>query len=226
MMTCRLVPNALRLRTEWLACAAVLLLAGSAQAQAQVRPNLTLRLGKVVPDDAYQANCKESSKAFGVDVQGGGRVFPQLGFDRHVTSNGVSLLYVRANSAASTYVGGARLENSMRATVGIGARSGDEDAYLEGVLRAGVLHARPGYEPVGANGNATYNPLVGGQASVVLFHVVVLSTAIQWTRLRFAVTPVNGGLSSTQTEWARMVTLQFGARLPIGPSSKVARRLD
>lgn len=222
----RLILNALRVRALWPACAAVLLLVFSAPADAQVRPNLTVRYGRVVPDEAYQSNCKESSKALGVDVQGGGRVFPQLGFDRHVTSSGVGFRCDRANPTVSTYVGGARLESSTRATLGIGARSGDEDAYLEGVLRAGVLRARPGYEPIGANGAASNNLLVGGQASVVLFHAVVLSTAIQWTRLRFEVIPVNGGPSSTQTDWARMVTLQFGARLPIGPRPRKAPRID
>lgn len=225
-MTNRPILNARRVRARWPACAGMLLLAFSAPAEAQERPNLTLRLGKVVPDEAYQSNCGHTSRAFAVDVQGGGRVFPQLGFDRHVTASGVGLACVRANPTAVTYVGGARLEGSTRATLGVGARSGDEDAYLEGVLRAGVLHARPGYEPIGANGKPTYNPLVGGQASVVLFHTVALSTAIQWTRLRFGVTPLNGDPSFTDTDWARMVTLQFGARLPIGPRPKKTPRVD
>jgi hypothetical protein len=221
-MTCRLVPNALRLRTEWLACAAVLLLAGSAPGSAQVRPNLTLRYGIAVPDDAYQSNCGHSSLAFAVDAQGGGRIFPQLGVERHIGSGGGDVACLGTDGSRFTYTGGARLENSTRATLGVGGRLGDGRAQLEGVLRAGVLHARPGFQPRGANGKAAFTPLVGGQASAVVFHVAVLSFAMQWTRLSFETTPINGGPSTTRTDWAPLVTLQFGARLPIGPRPTTA----
>jgi len=200
----------------WLACAAVLLLASSDPAEAQVRPNLTLRYGMAGPDDAYQSNCRHYSMAFSVDAQGGGSVFPSLGFDRHIGSGGGDVACLGPDESQFTYVGGARLESSTRATLGVGGRLGDDKVHLEGVLRAGVLHARPGFQPRGANGKAAYNPLVGGQATIVLFHVV-LSTTMQWTRLRFETTPLNGGPSTTRTDWAPLLTLQFGARLPIGP---------
>lgn len=217
IMTNRLVLNAGRVRALWPAFAAALLLAGSAPAEAQVRPNLTLRHGIAVPDDAYQSNCGHSSLAFAVDAQGGGRIFPQVGFDRHIGSGGGDVACLGADESQFRYVGGARLENSTRATLGVGARLGDGKAQLEGVLRAGVLHARPGFQPRGANGKAAFKPLVGGQASAVLFHAAVLSLAMQWTRLRFETTPLAGGPSTTRTDWAPLLTLQFGLRLPIGP---------
>ena len=217
IMRNRLMPNAHRLRANWLSCAAPLLLAGTTEAKAQVRPNLTLRYGIAVPDDAYQSNCGHSSLAFAVDAQGGGRIFPQLGFDRHIGSGGGDVACLGTDGSRFTYEGGARLEHSTRATLGVGGRLGDGKAQLEGVLRAGVLHARPGYQPRGENGRATFRPLVGGQASAVMFHVAVLSFAMQWTRLSFETTPINGGPSTTRTDWAPLVTLQFGARLPIGP---------
>jgi hypothetical protein len=217
IMTNRLVLNARRVRAPWPACVAVLLLALSAPAEAQVRPNLTLRYGMAGPDDAYQSNCGHFSMAVSVDAQGGGRIFPQLGFDRHIGSGGGDVACLGADDSQFRYVGGARLENSTRVTLGVGARLGDGKAQLEGVLRAGVLHARPGFQPRGANGNAAFKPLVGGQASAVLFHAVVLSTTMQWTRLRFETTPLAGGPSTTRTDWAPLLTLQFGVRLPLTP---------
>lgn len=217
IMTNRPILNAKRVRATWPAYAAALLLAGSAPAEAQVRPNLTLRHGIAVPDDAYQSNCGHSSVAFAVDAQGGGRIFPQLGFDRHIGSGGGDVACLGADDSQFRYVGGARLENSTRVTLGVGARLGDGKAQLEGVLRAGVLHARPGFQPRGANGKAAFKPLVGGQASAVLFHALVLSTTMQWTRLRFETTPLAGGPSTTRTDWAPLLTLQFGVRLPLTP---------
>lgn len=217
IMTNRLILNAGRVRAIWPACAAALLLAMGAPAEAQVRPNLTLRHGIAVPDDAYQSNCGHSSLAFAVDAQGGGRIFPQVGFDRHIGSGGGDVACLGADNSQFRYVGGARLENSTRVTLGVGARLGDGKAQLEGVLRAGVLHARPGFQPRGANGKADFKPLVGGQASAVLFHALVLSTTMQWTRLSFETTPLAGGPSTTRTDWAPLLTLQFGLRLPLTP---------
>lgn len=218
IMTTRFILNAGRVRAIWPACAAVMLLALGAPAEAQVRPNLTLRYGMAGPDDAYQSNCGHYSMAFSVDAQGGGRIFPQVGFDRHIGSGGGDVACLGPDESQFRYVGGARLENSTRATLGVGARLGDGKAQLEGVLRAGVLHARPGFlQPRGANDKAAFKPLVGGQASAVLFHAAVLSLAMQWTRLSFETTPLNGGPSTTRTDWAPLLTLQFGLRLPIGP---------
>lgn len=216
VMTSRPILNSPRVRAMWPACAAALLLAGSAPAEAQVRPNLTLRHGIAVPDDAYQSNCGHSSMALSVDAQGGSRIFPQVGFDRHIGSGGGDVACLGPDESRFRYVGGAQLEGSTRATLGIGLRLGDGVAHLEGVLRAGVLHARPGYQPRGANEKSAYNPLVGGQASIVISRVV-LSTTMQWTRLRFETTPLAGGPSTIRTDWAPLLTLQFGLRLPIGP---------
>lgn len=216
-MTNRLILNAWRVRARWPACAAVMLLAFNAPAGAQVRPNLTVRYGMAGPDEAYQSNCGHYSMAFSVDAQGGGRIFPQVGFDRHIGSGGGDVACLGADESQFSYVGGARLENSTRATLGVGARLGDGKAQLEGVLRAGVLHARPGFQPRGANGKAAFKPLVGGQASAVLFHAAVLSLAMQWTRLSFETTPLAGGPSTTRTDWAPLLTLQLGLRLPLTP---------
>ncbi len=216
IMTNRLILNAGRVRARWPACAAMLLLALSAPAEAQVRPNLTLRFGPAGADDAYQSNCGHSSMALSLDAQGGSRIFPQVGFDRHIGSGGGDVLCLGPDESRFRYVGGAQLEGSTRATLGVGLRLGDGSAHLEGVLRAGVLHARPGYQPRGANEKSAYNPLVGGQASIVISRVV-LSTTMQWTRLRFETTPLAGGPSTTRTDWAPLLTLQFGVRLPLTP---------
>jgi len=213
-MICRLVSNLLSVRAVSIAGAALLLLAGSTPVEAQVKPNLTLRFGVAGADDAYQFNCGHSSMAFAVDVQGGGPVFPSLGVERHVGSGGGDVACLGPDESQFAYVGGARLEGSTRATVGVGARMGDGTVHFEGVVRAGVLHARPGYQPRGGDHRAAFNPLVGGQASIVLSRVV-LSTTMQWTRLSFETTPVNGGPSTTRTDWAPMLTLQLGVRLPL-----------
>lgn len=216
IMTNRLVLNAQCVRAIWPACAAVLLLVLIAPAEAQMRPNLTLRFGPAGADDAYQSNCGHSSMALSVDAQGGSRIFPQVGFDRHIGSGGGDVACLGPDESRFRYVGGAQLEGSTRATLGVGLRLGDGVAHLEGVLRAGVLHARPGFQPRGANEKSAYNPLVGGQASIVISRVV-LSTTMQWTRLSFETTPLAGGPSTTRTDWAPLLTLQLGLRLPLTP---------
>ncbi len=174
---------------------------------------LSARGGFAAVDDAYQSNCGHSSLAFGVDVQGGGRLFPMASLDRFWGSGGGDVLCLPVAPSIGNAAGGLRLEGATRFGLGAGARAGSGAVQLEGALLGGVIAGRPGFDGRDRDGARRMLPQVGGQASLVLFRHIVLSATTSWTRLSLEVTPTGGGAVETRRSWSPMTTLQAGVRV-------------
>lgn len=178
--------------------------------------NVTARAGLGIPSDEYQSNCGHISAAYSVELQGRGRVFPQVSLDHFAGSGGVDKACVPVDPSVGTARGGLRVEGATRIGAGVGARIGGPRVQLEGLLSGGVVSGRYGFSTLGAADGRTTVPHVGGQVALVLYRYLVLSAAAHWTRLSLDVTPSAGGAVTTQRSWSPMSTLQVGARLPLG----------
>jgi hypothetical protein len=177
---------------------------------------LSAQAGFTAADDAYQSNCGHTSLAFGVDVQGRGRLFPIASLDHHVGAGGGDVLCIPMSTPGASAIGGLRLEGSTRVGLGAGARLGRGALQFEGALLAGAVTGRPGFDAPARDGGRRVLPQVGGQLSLVLARWVVLSVETHWTRLTLDVTPAGGGAVASQSSWSPMTTAQAGLRVPLG----------
>ncbi|MCA0376831.1 MAG: hypothetical protein LCH84_14355 [Gemmatimonadetes bacterium] len=184
--------------------------AAACPAYAQRLPALvTVHTGIANPADAYQSNCGHSSIALGADVQGRGRLFPQLSASHFTGSGGGDVLCIRFTRDLKT-VGGLRLENATRAGVGGGVRVGRGALQLEGAVTAGVITGRRGYVNVSSDDTRVTAPHMAARGALVVAHHVVLSLDGGWTRLtRHADTDAQLARS---TSWSPLVTMQVGVR--------------
>ena len=190
------------------------LIFSSSLAQAQkTGANVTARTGIAIADDKYQSNCDHASLAFSLDVEGRGRVFPQIALDHFSGSGGGDILCGAMDPAVGTAVGGLRLDGATRVGLGVGARLGTGPLQLEGVVLSGIITGRQGFVARGQQDGRHVMPHVGGQVSLILFRFVVLSAATNWTRLSLDVIPPAGVPKITRATWSPMRTLQVGVRV-------------
>ncbi len=175
------------------------------------------RVGLAVPSEDYDASCGDPSLALSVDVQGKGRLFPQLSLDRFTGSGGGGDdLCFPVLPSVGTAVGGFRLDGATRVGLGAGARLGAGIVRLEGVALGGFVTGRRGFRGADTNDERAVLPHVGGQAALVLFRSLVLSGSVHWTRLSMAITPVGNGRVTTRRTWSPRSTMQVGARVSFG----------
>lgn len=188
-----------------------LLVAAPRPAHAQRLPALiTVHTGIANPADAYQSNCGHSSIALGAEVQGRGRLFPQLSATHYTGSGGGDVLCIPFTRDLKA-VGGLRLENATRVGVGGGVRVGRGALQLEGAAMAGLITGRRGYVNVSTDDTRVTAPHVAARGALVVAHHVVLSLDGGWTRLtRHADTDAQLARS---TRWSPLVTMQVGVRL-------------
>jgi hypothetical protein len=192
---------------------ALLLLAAPLRAQPG-GAHVTLRAGIASAADAYQSNCGQSSLAFGVDVQGKARFFPHAALEHFTGAGGTDVLCLPVAPASGTAVGGLRLEGATRFGFGVGSRTARRAVQLEGVLVGGLVSGRNGFFDGVGDGPRRVRPQVGGHAALVVGRVVVLSTAIHWTRLTLDTVSPTGDAARVRTEWSPVVAMHFGIRVP------------
>lgn len=187
------------------------LAAVSGVASAQVAPlYVSVHGGLAIPADAYQSNCGDVSLAYGVDVQGRGRVFPQVSIDHFTGSGGGDILCLAVSPSGVPFVGGLRIENATRIGLGGGARWGTGPIQLEGAALGGVMIGRRGFARDTSDRTRVVAPHVSVQTNVVLFRHVVLSGTLSWARLTRE--PVSGGAGARTSAWKPMGTMQAGLR--------------
>ena len=178
---------------------------------------VSARVGLAVPSEDYDASCGDPSLALSVDVQGKGRLFPQLSLDRFTGSGGGGDdVCIPVLPSVGTAVGGFRLDGATRVGLGAGARLGAGIVQLEGAALGGFVTGRRGFSGAGTDDERAVLPHVGAQAAIVLARHLVLSGAVHWTRLALAITPVGGGRATTRRRWSPMSTMQIGARVGFG----------
>jgi hypothetical protein len=208
-----------KLKTAVAVMRAVTSLALLAAPLAAQRPGVqaSARFGLSVPSDDYAADCGDPSLALSVDVQGKGRMFPQLSLDRFTGSGGGGDdLCIPVLPTLGTAVGGLRLDGATRVGLGAGARLGRGIVQLEVAALGGFVTGRRGFDGAGTDDERAVLPHVGAQAAIVLARHLVLSGAVHWTRLSLAMTPVGGGRATTRRRWSAMSTMQVGARVGFG----------
>ncbi|MCE2901354.1 MAG: hypothetical protein ACK6DP_17200 [Gemmatimonas sp.] len=193
---------------------ATLLLATSPLGAQTRGAQVTLQAGIASAADAYQSNCGHSSLAFGVDVQGKGRVFPQASLERFTGAGGGDVLCIPAPTAGGSTVGGLRLEGATRLGIGFGARSAPRAVQLEGVVSGGLISGRNGFVDRPDDDRRRVRPQVGGQGSLVVARVLLLSAAMHWTRLTLDAVSPTGNAGRLRTEWSPVVTMHIGVRFP------------
>lgn len=191
---------------------AVLFVAASVPTHAQRAPvRVSAHGGLAVPADAYQSNCGHVSLAYGVNVQGRGRFFPQASVDHFVGSGGGDILCLPLSPDGTHMVGGLRIENATRIGLGGGARWGQGALQLEGVALGGVMVGRRGFTRDASDRTRVVVPHVSVQSNLVLLRHVVLSGTASWARL--VREPDSGsGAEARTTMWKPLVTLQGGLR--------------
>ncbi len=185
--------------------------------RAQIRgANISLRTGLAVPDDKYADNCGDPSMAFSADVQGRGRVFPQLTLAHFSGSGGGDDLCFGVAPNVGTAVGRLDLDGATRVGLGVGARLSSRFVAIEGVVQGGAIRGVRGFRASKADASRHSMPQVGGQATLVLFRYLLVSAGVDWTRLTLDVTPSGGGAVTSTARWLPMTTVQFGFRIPLG----------
>lgn len=192
--------------------------ASAVPARAQIpEMHVTARAGLGMPSDDYQSNCGAVSAAYTVDLQGRGRLFPQLSLGHFAGSGGGDVACIPVDPSVGTARGGLRLDGATSVGVGAGARIGGPRLHLEGIVSGGILSGRYGFFASGAEGNRATRPQAGGQVALVVYRYIVLSAAVHWTRLSIVVTPLSVGTATTEQYWSPISTLQVGVRLPLVP---------
>lgn len=185
----------------------------AAQSRAAV---VTGRVGVATPSDNYQVNCGHSSLALGLDVRGDRALFPQLSLDHFTGTGGGDVACLAVDPALGRAVGGLRLDGASRVGVGVGARVHRGPVQLEGAVLGGAVAGRRGFAGEPASDLRRMMPHLGGQASLVLFRVLVISAATNWTRLTLDVIPTTGGTGRSRTAWEPMRSTQVGVRWGVG----------
>ena len=197
------------------ALCALRFLSTSLQAQ-KLGAQVSARWGIAVADDRYQTACGAISGAFSLDVKGNRKIFPQIALDHFAGAGGGDVACVPVDPSVATAVGGLKLDGATRLGLGVGARLGAGLVQLEGAVSSGIITGRRGFVANANDASRHVMPHVGGQASLILFRFVVLSSAINWTRLSLHVQPRSGGPETVRTSWPLMTTWQVGVRVRAG----------
>lgn len=191
----------------------LLLLPAALRAQSP-RATLTGRFGLASPEDGFQSGCGSSSAALSLDLQRGGHFFPQASLDTFRGSGlgGTGCAAIPGSRIAAH--GGLQIDRALRVGLGYGVRGGDRNMHVEGVLLSGVVTGLEGFDPQHKRRHRTM-PHITGQATVVMARYVVASITSSWTRLTVEAGPTDAGLLITQNYWAKLLSLQFGLRVPL-----------
>lgn len=166
------------------------------------------------PENGFQSGCGSSSAALSLDVQRGGHFFPQASLDTF-RGSGLGGTYCDAIPGSSIAArGGLQIDRALRVGLGYGVRGGDRNMHVEGVLLSGVVTGLEGFDPQHKRRHRTM-PHVTGQATVVMARFVAASITSSWTRLSVEAGPTDDGLLITRNYWAKVVSFQFGLRVPL-----------